>query len=77
MNIILYTKTGCPWCFKMKEYLDDKGLGYEERNVSQSREFFVEMEKKSGQTKSPTLDIDGHIIVDADVEDVDKYLSTN
>lgn len=75
MNIILYTKTGCPWCLKMIDYLDSKGLKYEERNVSSNSRFFDEMEQKSGQTKAPTLDIDGYIIADADVEDVNKYLS--
>ena len=75
MNIILYTKTGCPWCVMMKEYLDNEDLFFEERNVTENSDFFAEMKSKSGQEKAPTLDIDGYIIADADVQDVKSYLS--
>lgn len=30
MNIVIYTKSGCPNCTTAKRLLDDKGLGYEE-----------------------------------------------
>ena len=30
MNIIIYTKSGCPNCVTAKRLLDSKGLGYEE-----------------------------------------------
>lgn len=74
MNIIIYTKTGCPWCIQAIKYLKDKKLSFEERNVSSSLEFFNEMVKKSGQTKAPTLDIDGYILADSDSDQINKYL---
>ena len=30
MNIVIYTKSGCPNCTTAKRFLDDKGIGYEE-----------------------------------------------
>jgi glutaredoxin 3 len=30
MNIIVYTKSGCPNCTAAKRLLDDKGIGYDE-----------------------------------------------
>jgi len=33
MNIIIYTKSGCPNCTTAKRFLDDKGIGYEEVNA--------------------------------------------
>jgi len=30
VNIIVYTKSGCPNCTAAKRLLDDKGIGYEE-----------------------------------------------
>ena len=33
MNIVIYTKSGCPNCLSAKRLLDDKGIGYEERNL--------------------------------------------
>jgi glutaredoxin 3 len=30
MNIVVYTKSGCPNCVTAKRLLDDKGIGYTE-----------------------------------------------
>ena len=74
MNIIVYTKTGCPWCNGVIEYLDNAGVEYEEREVTANPQYMGEMKKKSGQEKAPTLDIDGHILADSDKDQVDAYL---
>lgn len=73
MNIILYVKTGCPWCREVRELLQSKQMPFEERKVSEHPEFFDEMFKKSGQTMTPTLDIDGEILADSDAEQVSAY----
>lgn len=74
MNIILYTKTGCPWCAGVLELLREKGVEFEEREVRGSKEFFDELAQKSGQSKTPTLDIDGFILADSDKDQVAAYL---
>ena len=33
MNIVIYTKSGCPNCVTAKRLLDSKGIGYNEVNV--------------------------------------------
>ena len=33
MNIIIYTKSGCPNCVTAKRLLDSKGIGYTEANL--------------------------------------------
>jgi glutaredoxin 3 len=33
MNIVIYTKSGCPNCVTAKRLLDSKGIGYEEMNL--------------------------------------------
>ncbi len=73
-NIIVYVKTGCPWCIGVTSLLKEKGVVFEERNVTQNKAFMDEMVQKSGQTKAPTLDIDGHILADSDKEQVAAYL---
>ena len=74
MNIILYTKTGCPWCKDVLDLFQEKGVTYEEREVRTNKAYFDELVAKSGQTKTPTLDIDGHILADSDAEQVKVYL---
>ncbi len=74
MNIILYTKTGCPWCAGVLELLRDKSVPFEEREVRGNKAYFEELVKKSGQDKTPTLDIDGFILADSDKDQVSAYL---
>jgi glutaredoxin 3 len=74
MSLIIYTKTGCWWCVDALDYLNTKGIQYEEREVWSNPEFMKELEEKSGQTKAPTLDLDGEILADAGVEDIDVFL---
>lgn len=74
MKIILYTKKGCPWCRGVLNLFTEKKVAFEEREVLSNKEYFDEMVKKSGQTKAPTLDIDGYILSDTDDVAVAEYL---
>lgn len=74
MHIILYTKTGCSWCDEVRDLLNEKNIKFDERNVFEKPEYFEELVLKSKQTMTPTLDIDGEIIADTDVEQVIAYL---
>ena len=73
MKIILYAKTGCPWCAEVVQFLLDNDFDFETRNVTTSEKYMQEMIDKSGQTKAPTLDIDGEILADVGSEEVEKY----
>lgn len=74
MSLIVYIKTGCPWCVAVVDFLREKGVTFEEREVRDNKAHFDEMVLKSGQTKAPTLDLDGEILADTDVEAVEKWL---
>jgi len=70
MKTTVYTKTGCSWCKEMLDYLNKKGVKYEEKNVSENADFMEQLQNISSQDKTPTLNIDGKIVADAGVEDV-------
>lgn len=74
MKIILYTKTGCPWCKGVLDLFHEKGVEFEEREVTGNKQYFDELVSKSGQEKTPTLDIDGFILADSDKEAVTEYM---
>lgn len=76
MNIIVYTKTGCPWCIGVTDFLVEKGINFEEKNVTENENYFIEMQAKSGQTKAPVVDINGRIIADTDKEEIEKELAS-
>ncbi len=75
MPLILYTKTGCPWCQEVLELFAEKNIKFEEREVTGNQNYYDELIVKSGQDKTPTLDIDGKILADTDVEEVKKVLN--
>jgi glutaredoxin 3 len=74
MNIIIYTKTGCPWCKDVLALLREKHIPFEEREVLSNPEFYKELVEKTKQTKTPSLDIDGFILADSDKDQVSEYL---
>ena len=74
MNIIVYYKTGCPWAEEVMDMLHEANLPFEERDIIMNPEFRREVQEKTGQSKSPTLDIDGTIIPDASAEEVADHL---
>lgn len=71
---ILYVKTGCPWCTEAITFLTEHGISYREQNVTKDSHAKAEMERKSGQTKAPTLDWNGKILADFGVEELIPFL---
>ena len=58
----------------MLDLLLEYDIPFEERNVSENRDFMEEMVEKSNQTFVPTLDIDGEILADVGADEVEAYL---
>lgn len=46
ISVVVYTSTGCPHCHKVKEQLNEWGIAYEERNVSETKEYFEELQER-------------------------------
>jgi glutaredoxin len=74
MKITLYRKSGCPWSAAVMGFLNELNIPFEIKNVTTNPAYLKEVEAASGQSKSPTLNIDGTILPDANVEDVAKVL---
>lgn len=75
-KVIVYSTSTCPYCKMAKEYLKEKGVKYDEYDVSEDQEKSEEMVKKSGQMGVPVLDINGTIIVGFVKEKIDSALNT-
>ena len=66
MKITVYSTPICPWCDRVKEFLRENDIEFEEVNVAQDQEKAQEMIQKSGQTGVPVIDIDGQIVIGFD-----------
>lgn len=60
MNIVIYTKSGCPNCVTAKRLLDDKGIGYSEIDVEKHPDTLnVLAAQYPGARQMPQIFIDG------------------
>ncbi len=74
MMITVWTKMGCGWCDEVIDLLQERKLPFEERVVSGNRQYFEEMVRKSGQYLAPVVEIDGHLLIDTDADEVGDHL---
>ena len=71
---MVYGTPTCPYCKKLKQFLKDENIVFEDIDVSVNQEKAAEMVKKSGQMGVPVLDIDGQIFAGFDKEAIKKIL---
>lgn len=62
-EVKVYSTPTCPWCRRVKQFLDDNGVKYKDFNVSEDSAARQEMINKCKQLAVPTICIDGEVIV--------------
>ncbi len=62
-KVIIYSTPTCPYCVYAKNFFKEKGVSFEDIDVSKDRTRAMEMVEKSGQMGVPVIDIGGKIIV--------------
>ncbi|MEW6008767.1 MAG: glutaredoxin family protein [Candidatus Omnitrophota bacterium] len=73
-RVIVYSTPTCPYCIRLKQFLADNNIEFENLDVSTNEQAAEEMVQKSGQMGVPVLDIDGEIIVGFNRERISKAL---
>ncbi|HAJ57747.1 MAG TPA: NrdH-redoxin [Candidatus Omnitrophica bacterium] len=73
-EIRVYSTPTCPYCVRVKNYLKDKNIPFENIDVSSNEEGLAEMVRVSGQMGVPVVLIDGDVIVGFDKEKIDSKL---
>ncbi len=59
----IFTSPTCPFCVLAKSFLRDKGVDFEERDISEDIEARQEVEDLTGQNGVQVISIDGDIVV--------------
>jgi glutaredoxin 3 len=65
-EVTVYSTNSCPWCVKVKDFLKENNVAYNDVNVTEDPKALEEMVDKSGQRGVPVIDIKGTIIVGFD-----------
>jgi Glutaredoxin and related proteins len=58
----------------VKDYLKEKNIAFDEKDVSRDQEAAMEMIRKSNQRGVPVVEINNHIVVGFDQERIDHLL---
>ena len=73
-SIRLYIKPFCGWCHEAIEWLNAHGFKYTKLDVTSDPAAAREMKQLTGQTKAPSIEIDGKILPDFDTRELERFL---
>lgn len=73
-KIIAYLKPTCGWSNGVRAVLRKHGLPFEDRDIINDPAQRAEMIQRSGQTLSPCVEVNGHLLADVSGEEVEAYL---
>ncbi len=73
-KVKVYSTPSCPYCVMAKDFLKEKGVEYEDIDVSTDQIAAKEMVEKTGQMGVPVIDIDGELIVGFNKPAIEKAL---
>ncbi|MDO8436227.1 MAG: Uxx-star family glutaredoxin-like (seleno)protein [bacterium] len=74
MVVKIFSTPGCAYCHTLKEFFKEKGIQFEEIDVSKDKVAQEEMIKKSGAMEVPVVEIDDQIVVGFDKIKIVKLL---
>jgi len=73
-KVKVYSTPTCPWCTKVKEYLESIGVEFENVDVSKDRDAAMAMVKKTRQMGVPVTEIGENFIIGFDKDSIDQAL---
>ncbi len=73
MSPRLFIKPGCPWCEEAIDWLDAHGIQHEILDVTHNPAARREMLDLTGQTKAPCIEVDGHVLADFGVNELEAW----
>ncbi len=73
-NVKVYSTPTCPYCIRLKQFLKESNVVFEDIDVSVDRAAADEIVDRTGQMGVPVVDIEGELIVGFDRERVKQAL---
>ena len=73
-KVKIYSTSMCVYCVTLKKFLKEKGVEFQEIDVSIDEQAAKEMVERSGQMGVPVVEIEGEMIVGFNKEKISKKL---
>ena len=74
LRVIVFSTPTCSFCNMAKKYFREKGIKFNDVDVSKDPAAARDMVRRSGQQGVPVIDIGGKIVVGFDRVKINKYL---
>ena len=71
----LYVGTICPYCAKVKNFMEEEGIDIEIVNIEENRDEMKKLIEEGGKRQVPCLYHDGEYLYESD--DIIKFLKEN
>lgn len=75
-SVRLFVKPWCPWCHLARRWLDEHGINYKVLDVTSDPAAYAEMRQLSGQSRAPTLQVNGRVLADFGPEELEAFWAT-
>jgi len=62
IKVMLYSKTGCGYCVRAKELLREKGIPYEEVELTNKKDLIIKLVNQTGQNTVPYVFVNDEFI---------------
>lgn len=73
-RVIVFTTPTCSWCRRVKSYLRERKVPFREVDVSRDATAARDLQRRTGQTGVPVIEINGKTIVGFDRPAIDRLL---
>lgn len=73
-KVVLFTHPDCPPCHVMKMLLEEKGVAFEERDVTRDPTALHDLTEKYNSHSTPTLVIGDEVMIGFNPERLDQIL---
>ncbi len=75
MKIKIYTTPTCPYCMMAKQYMNSRGIPYQEFNVAQDKQALDEMVKLTGRRSVPVIVCGNDVMVGFDPSRIEQIIN--
>ncbi len=74
-TVRLFVKPFCSWCEEAVDWLDEHGIKYETLDVIRDAAAYREMVDLTDQDRAPCIEVDGEVLADFGVDELQRWLA--
>jgi glutaredoxin-like YruB-family protein len=74
-HVVLFTQPGCPPCHTVKAFLSERGIAFEERDVSSDENAVHDLVHKYHSRSTPTIVVGDEVMIGFDPDRLNELLA--